>query len=475
MPKRRQVTLGSLVQLVIRIVGLLCGAIVAALQARTLTVTDFGVLSLIFSISAMAIVLSDLGIMNTAVRKLATCPEQRSKTISGLLTSRFIMGLFLALFGFVASALLLESREALMAAALILAALPLGSLTATQAISQAELHFVVVNTLLGLQNFLWLAAVVFLAWSDASLLEFALAFLICALIQSTTTWLLCGRGLRFSLRTGLSETWPLMRQALPIGIGSLAVTGYYRLTGIVLYANAGPEVAGNFSAAFRILDAMQAIPATLSATFLPLMSRYFSQQKNVLAATAWDLALRLLLTSSVMLAVVIALLAEPIVEVLYGTKYASAAGLLALLMIAFAPVCVGWLLTGVITATGRVRAYAFVAVAVAIVSVAASLILIPIYGASGAALITVCTEFLVMTGLAVVVYRGTGLAIAIGMLIRLSVAAALTAVAIIAARPHGLLAGLVVAAVVGSCSILLLQVLHVKDIKTLLRKGETLG
>lgn len=475
MPKRREVTLGSLVQLVIRIVGLVGGALVAALQARTLSVADFGILSFVFSISAMAAVVSDLGMMNTAVRRLASSPDSRSQTISGLLTSRFLMGLLLWIFGVLASALFLNTQEALIAALLVMATLPLGALTATQAISQAELHFVVVNILLGLQNFLWLAAVAFLAWIQADLLQFAVAFLFCGIVQAGITWLLCGRGIDFRWKVGLQETLPLLRKALPIGVGSLAVTGYYRLTGIVLYAHAGPEVAGNFSAAFRILDALQAIPATLSAAFLPLMARYFAQNKISQATAVWNLALRLILTVSVLSAVAISLLSQPIVELLYGSKYQTAADLLALLMIAFPPVCLGWMLTGVVTATGHVKSYAVIAVSVAILSISASLLVIPLFGAPGASLVTIGTELLVMTALSVVVYRDTGLLVSWSLALKISLAAALTAVSILLVRPYGLFAGAAAAAVTGTCSVVALRVLRIEDIRKLLQKGETFG
>lgn len=472
MPPRRQVTLGSLVQLIIRIAGMLSGAIVAALQARTLSVADFGSLSLIFSINAIGIILTDMGIMNTAIRKLAAKPNDREQIISGLLTSRFLMGLLLSLVGLAASTVLLNTTESLTAAMLVLATLPLGALTATQAISQSELHFTVVNILVGLQNFLWLGAVLLLALIHANLVQFAIAFLFCILLQAAFTWWLCGRGLNFRWKAGIQQTWPLMKQALPLGIGSLAVTGYYRMTGVLLYAYSGPEVAGNFSAAFRILDALQAIPATLSATFLPLMARYFSQEKPALAEVVWQIAVKMLLTTAVLASLVVGMLAEPIVELLYGDEYTNAPELLAIVIIAFVPVCMGWLLTGVVTARGRVRAYAIVSVFVAVVSVGASMLLVPIFGATGSAVITVATEFVVMTILAIVVYRDTGLTVSVSFVWRLLCAATLTAASIAAARPLGLTAALLIAAVVGASMIMLFRVIRPTDVNLLLKRDE---
>jgi len=473
-PKRRDVTMGSVLQLMIRVAGMFSGALVAALQARTLSVADFGNLSLIFSINAMAIILSDMGIMNTAIRKLSGESADRARIISGLLTSRFLIGLFLSILGVAFSIVLLEDSTSVYAAILVLASLPLGSLTATQALSQANLHFGAVNALLVLQNFLWLAAVSILAAVNASLPLFGVAFLICAVVQGMTTWLLCGKGLRFNWRSGLDEIWPLLRQALPLGVGSLAVTAYYRLTGIILYSDAGPVSAGNFSAAFRFLDVLQALPATLSATLLPLMARSFATQRLDRADLVWRLALKLLLTTSVMVSIFVGLLAEPIVHLLYGEKYTESAELLGILMVAFTPVCMGWILTGVVTAKGQVKAYSWLTCSVAAVSIIASLVIIPRFSAEGAAWVTVGTELLVMGLLAVLVYRHTRLTISPDVVLRVLGAATITGAVIIFVRPAGLAWAVTIGGLVGTASILLLRVITWRDINTLLHRKDVL-
>ncbi|WP_274619630.1 MULTISPECIES: oligosaccharide flippase family protein [Arthrobacter] len=466
--------MGSLVQLVIRVAGMFSGALVAALQARSLSVSDFGSLSIIFSINAMAIILSDLGIMNTAIRRLSAEPDNRAKIVSGLLTSRFLVGVLLSLLGIATSTFLIRTPEGISTAVLVLATLPLGSLTAMQALSQANLHFAAVNSLLVLQNFLWLAAVSILSLVGAGLAQFGLAFLLCAVVQGATTWALCGNGLRFDWRAGTKEAWPLVKQALPLGLGSLAVTAYYRLTGIILYADGGPESAGSFSAAFRFLDVLQAIPATLSATLLPLMARSFAMRTRDRAETVWRLALKLLLTSAVMASLFVGLLAEPIIDLLYGKEYSESASLLGILMLAFPPVCMGWLLTGVITAHGQVKAYSQLVFSVALLSVAASLLLIPEFGAKGAAWISVGTETLVMVLLIALVYRTTRLAIPAATVLRVLGAAAVTAVVTIYLRQFGLVLTIILGGTVAAGLVMLFRVVTWADMKTLLHRADVL-
>lgn len=450
------------------------GALVAAMQARTLSVADFGNLSLVFSVNAMAIILSDMGIMNTAIRRLSNETADRSRIVSGLLTSRFLMGLLLAAIGIGASSLLIEGTEGVMTAVLVLAGLPLGSLTATQALSQAKLNFKAVNSLLVLQNFLWLAAVSILALLGAGLFQFGAAFLICAVVQGTTTWVLCGTGLRFKWRSGLKEAWPLVKQALPLGVGSLAVTAYYRLTGVILFAQDGPTAAGNFSAAFRFLDVLQAIPATLSGAFLPLMARNFGLQRHDRAREIWSLAVKLLLAASIMVSLLVGLLADPIVTLLYGAKYSRAADLLGIIMLAFTPVCMGWLLTGVVTAQGRVKAYSCIAGVVAALSVAGSFLIIPVFGASGAAWITVSTEFLMMFLLACLVFRYTGFSFDAILLVRIGLAAATTALVIIALRPLGFVWAAPFGVAAAGAAIVIFRVITISDLRALFHRADVL-
>lgn len=472
MPRRRDVTLGSLIQLVVRVAGMVSGALVAALQARTLSVAEFGVLSTIFSLNAMAIILNDVGMMNTSIRKLAAAPERRSEIVSGLLTSRFLLGLLLALVGIGASAFFLDSADAVWTAVLIFAALPLGALTATQAISQAKLQFAAVNSLLMLQNFLWLTVVAGLALLEATLPLFALGFLICALVQGTTTWLLCGKGLDYNWRAGLSEAWILVKEALPLGIGSLAVTAYYRLTGVVLFAHSGPEAAGNFSAAFRFLDVLQAIPATLSTTLIPIMSRSIASGDSRKSQLVWGLSLKLLLAASVITAIVVALLAEQIVQLLYGNQYVESPALLRTLMFAFPAVCLGWLLTGVITSMGRVREYSLVTCLVCGISIVASLKIIPVFGARGAAWVTVGTEALTVVLLAFLVYKFVKFRVSASMLARILVAGAITATFVTFLRPYGLVWPLTIGGVSAIGSIMVVGLVTRRDFELLLHRSE---
>ncbi|MGP1666101.1 MAG: oligosaccharide flippase family protein, partial [Rhodanobacter sp.] len=355
---RRHVVGGSALQALVRLLLLTCGAVSVAIQVRTLTVPEYGVFVTILSVIALLSGLTDIGLTNTAVQRMARSPDRQGAIAGGLLIARGALGLALGAIGAGVSLLLFTTSTERFAAALMIATLPLGMLTALQAVFVARLQLMKQNLLLTTQGLLWLAVVVTLGWIQAGLVMFAAGFLGCALIQASIVWLLLWRQARLDVRSGIQEVPSLLRQAIPLGLGGIGTTAYYRLSGIILFVGAGPIAAASYSAAFKVVDMLQAIPASLLATLIPLLARALEAGDRLRVTRMWDLASRVTLASSTMVAAGVAVTAPQIVSVLYGQAYADSVPLLRVVAFAFVPICLGWLSTGALTATGRVKGYA---------------------------------------------------------------------------------------------------------------------
>lgn len=475
-PTRRSVTVGSSVQVFVRVFGLLSGAIVVAVQARTLSVTDFGYLSTILLINGMAISLADLGLLNTAVQRMSRSPEARHAIVSALLMCRFALGIVLTLGSVLASLFLFSTSEAQVAAIVIVAGIPLSSLSAIQSLPMAGLRLLPQNVLLFVQSFIWTLVVLVLGAVHAGLLGFAVGFLASAVVQSGITLLLCGRGYRFRLSEARREAPPLIRRAIPLGLGALGVTAYYRLTGLVLFSVAGAAASANYSAAFRIVDVLQVLPSTVVGPLIPLLTTAFSTGRRARAEAVWSLSFRLMLSVATLAACGMAVLAPQIIELLYGQKYDDAIGLLRIVAFAFIPICMGWLSTSAVTAAGAVRWYALVTIVGAVLSVGCALVFVPQFGATASAWVTVATESVVVIALGAIVHYKTGLRVSPSIVIRVALAAGVMSVVVLALGwpSLGLLASLparvAVGIAVGIGSLLLLRVLTVGDIRNVMSR-----
>jgi O-antigen/teichoic acid export membrane protein len=84
----------------------------------------------------------------------------------------------------------------------------------------------------------------------------------------------------------------------------------------------------------------------------------------------------------------------------FGAAFAPAGDVLAVLPLAFFSITTGYMYAAILVALGELRVLAVVAAIAAVLSVVADLIVIPRWGAVGAAWITVGVEYLVTSSLA---------------------------------------------------------------------------
>ena len=189
----------------------------------------------------------------------------------------------------------------------------------------------------------------------------------------------------------------LLGEGVPLLLGSLAVMIYMRSDVLMLGKMAGFRAAGIYSAAAQVTEACALLPLAFAPALFPILvrwrklgPRYYKQQfgRLFLGAALTGLAISLFLT----------LAARPIVLLLYGAQFLSAAPVLVIHGWATIFVFLGIVQSGYDITEGLTWAATHRAALGAITNIGLNFILIPKYGASGAALATLisygCSAFL---------------------------------------------------------------------------------
>jgi O-antigen/teichoic acid export membrane protein len=183
----------------------------------------------------------------------------------------------------------------------------------------------------------------------------------------------------------------LLEQCWPFILSGLAIMVYMRIDQIMLREMVGDRELGIYSAALPFSQAWYFIPMTICASLLPTMS-----QEHVANRTLFFLRLQKLFTLlawlAIALAVGLALLSNWLVTTLLGAAYEATARVLSVHVVTnifiFLGVAQGqWILN-----ENRGRVSLAKTVIGATTSVAANLILIPRYGALGAAIAAVIAQ-----------------------------------------------------------------------------------
>jgi O-antigen/teichoic acid export membrane protein len=468
---RRRLTVATAVQIGGRVVGAFLGVLVAATLARSLTRPQFGELSLALTILALAASLSDLGISQIAVREMARRPEDRARIAGALCLAQLTMGIVLGLIGIVIAFALMNGAQARIMAVFVMATMPIGAIGALTIAAQARLRPEIVIIPALVQNVLWLAVVVTLGAVNGALSLYGLGAFGAALVQSAVIVVLTARVTNVTFAGTRTLIIDLLRMAWPIGLAGMFVTAYYRIDALLLFHYRGATANAYYSAAYRVLDVLQILPMTVSGVLLPLLAsgeREGAGHDRI--RQLFQFAIALLLAVAVPVAICGVILAPGVVRLIYGPHYRSSVYLLQVLLPAFIPICVGYVLTSQLILHGLLRPYVVITMIGAVLNIVANALAIPRYGAPAAAWTTLATELLVMAGIAAVVDRRVRLRLPVGRAVRCLGAAAVTGAAVWAVRAEPLIIGLVVAAIIYPPCLLVSRAVSLAELRALLTR-----
>ncbi|MFZ5917577.1 MAG: oligosaccharide flippase family protein [Chloroflexota bacterium] len=113
----------------------------------------------------------------------------------------------------------------------------------------------------------------------------------------------------------------MLRESAPLMVNNLLSWQFFRIDKALMKALRGAAELGRYTAvSFRIVDAINIIPASFTIALFPLMSRYAAATKDSLAR-AYVLAVQVLWIVALPLVVVITRLAHPLANLLGGSQY----------------------------------------------------------------------------------------------------------------------------------------------------------
>ncbi|NPV67233.1 MAG: oligosaccharide flippase family protein [Anaerolineae bacterium] len=194
---------------------------------------------------------------------------------------------------------------------------------------------------------------------------------------------------RSLIRHMLGESWPLM-------INHLLATIFYKIDVILMEAINGATVVGWYSTAYKWLDALQVIPAFLSAALLPVMSRQAQEDPPALVRS-YRLAVKLLVLVALPVAVATTFVAGALVLFLGGEEYLPDGAVALQIMVWSIPL--GWINSVtqyVLIALDRQRLLTRAFIMAVAVNITANLILLPLYSYRAAAVIHIISEGLLL-------------------------------------------------------------------------------
>lgn len=188
----------------------------------------------------------------------------------------------------------------------------------------------------------------------------------------------------------------LIRQSLPYATLILLMAGYSRLDGIMLeqlMSDNGLE-AGKYASAFRLYDTWNGFTFLFAGLLLPMFTKLIAKKQNIRDIEIW--AASLLTLGSIFMVAISVVYGREILDVFY-TREMDAAYVYSFkfLMIAGVPLSLIYIYSTLLTANGNLGLLNKVAIGGFLINLVLNVVFIPYYGAIGAALTTLFTQWVV--------------------------------------------------------------------------------
>ncbi len=359
----------------------------------------YGIYFSLLNFSVLFNILLDFGINNFTTKNIAQSPNVAAKYLGKLFTFRFVLFIFYAIFSFsIALVLQWNSYELYLLGFLVLNQFLITLIAYIRSFFGGFLMFKT-DAFIGVLDRILLiilcgAVLYFPMTSEPFRIEwFIWIQTICYALALIVALVL------LFLRLGVPKfkyqpvfSYAIIRQSFPYALLILLMMIYTRVDSVMIERmhEQGKLQAGYYAQGFRLLSAFFMFAMLFSNLLFPLFSRMLKEKMEViplLSASA-----KLLIGASVLVAVVSVFNSTYILGLIYSADIQESDLSFQLLMLSFIGMCSTVIFGTLLTARGNLRFLNIVSAIGIVVNFAINFILIPKYGASGAAVATLITQ-----------------------------------------------------------------------------------
>ena len=374
----------------------------AAVQNRV-GAEEYGFYFALLNLSFLFNILLDLGISNFATRHIAREEKIMQRQFSAMLTLRLALIPVYFLACVLASQLWGMQWSAVQEILLLLCLnqVFVGMIQFMRA-NLTGLHLFIRDSVVSVLDRLLLIGLCSWAlwdWDSFSVLDFVeLQTIAYGTTMLLALLMLLGKGASIKIVMDRYYLKEVLEKSLPFALLTLLMMAYTRVDSVMIerMLSNGATEAGIYAQGFRLLDAVNTMTLLFGVILLPMFSRLIHQKKDTTPLAG--VAARILLPLPIMIGTIAVFHAEEILGLRYHEHVKASSGPFVFLMLSFMGMSLTHIYGTLLTAAGELRYLNQLALAGLLVNIGLNLLLIPEYGAEGAAVATLCTQVPVSIG-----------------------------------------------------------------------------
>ena len=196
----------------------------------------------------------------------------------------------------------------------------------------------------------------------------------------------------FRLKFNPAFLWLILKKSYPFALAIFLMTIYTRIDFVMIERMLvdGEQEAGIYASAYRLLDAVNVLGILFAGLLLPMSARLLKEQQSVRPLLRFSL--QMLLCGAITLAVVTCFFRKEIMFLLYDDASVYSADILGILILTFIIISGGYIYSTFLAANNSLREMNSVFGISVGLNIIFNFLLIPKYGALGAAVATFFTQ-----------------------------------------------------------------------------------
>ena len=212
---------------------------------------------------------------------------------------------------------------------------------------------------------------------------------------------------KFSFSFDIAYWKKFLKMSLPVGVAAIVSFLYFKMDTIILSILKGSEAVGIYNMAYKIIENITFFPGMMVGLILPLLSVYiFKDEKKFIKIV--NKTAKVFFLINVPLIVGVLFLSEDIISIIGGGEFVVSANVLRILIFALVFIFFGNLFNSILLSGNFQKKLMYVLSLCAIFNIILNLIVIPKYSYTGAAVVSVLTEFLVVCATAYFANKNLG-------------------------------------------------------------------
>lgn len=394
----QRVAYNTAVQVGARIITSAFGLFSLGITTRYLGVDLYGQLTAAAIFIGLVSSLTDAGLGTVTVREISQKKRPTNEILGTTLILRVLISIAATAIGVFLGFALYQGKQSaqtvqaiLLLSTTILLATIQSSITAGL-VAHLRNDLVVIGDILG--KVLTFLFIVFAVRHNLGFTGIVLAYVYGAILNFATDLVFGLAKYRPKLHIDLPYWRALLRMAIPLGAAGILSTLYFRADGFMLSLMRSNAEVGLYGVAYKIIEFTMAVPVFFSISILPIIAAAHKDLARVSILNLRSLRAMNLLAAPALFGVVI--LSPEIARLFGGVEFAAAAVPMSILMLSnyfsFSNSVYGSTLLG-INAQRRIFQVMLISL---LINVAINLILIPLYGTTGAATAVVITEIVAL-------------------------------------------------------------------------------